>query len=86
MLDALLQAVPWRAERRRMYDRVVDVPRLVAWYSSGTALPHPVLADARAALSAYYAMSPCTTPAESSIPKLLGVKLSAASCKASATR
>ena len=47
-------ASPWRAERRRMYDRVVDVPRLVAWYDAPDALPHPVLADARSALSAYY--------------------------------
>ena len=28
----LLQAVPWRAERRHMYDRVVDVPRLLCFY------------------------------------------------------
>jgi alkylated DNA repair dioxygenase AlkB len=54
VLDTLLHAVPWRAERRRMYDRVVEVPRLVAWYGAGLPLPHPVLADARAALSAYY--------------------------------
>ena len=54
VLDVLLHDVPWVAERRRMYDRVVDVPRLIAWYDGGAALPHPVLADARAALSAYY--------------------------------
>jgi alkylated DNA repair dioxygenase AlkB len=28
----LRDAVPWRRERRRMYDRDVDVPRLVAGY------------------------------------------------------
>ena len=55
VLDRLLVDVPWRAERRRMYDRVVDVPRLVAWYDDDVALPHAVLGDARAALSAYYA-------------------------------
>ena len=54
VLDVLLHEVPWVAERRRMYDRVVDVPRLIAWYDGGTALPHPVLSDARTALSAYY--------------------------------
>ncbi|MBX9981220.1 MAG: alpha-ketoglutarate-dependent dioxygenase AlkB, partial [Mycobacterium gordonae] len=27
LLEALLRTVPWRAERRQMYDRVVDVPR-----------------------------------------------------------
>jgi alkylated DNA repair dioxygenase AlkB len=30
--DALRRNVPWRSERRRMYDRDVDVPRLVAGY------------------------------------------------------
>jgi alkylated DNA repair dioxygenase AlkB len=54
VLESLLHAIPWRSERRRMYDRVVAVPRLVAWYDAGTELPHPVLADARAALSAHY--------------------------------
>jgi alkylated DNA repair dioxygenase AlkB len=55
VLEQLLDQVPWVAERRRMYDRVVDVPRLISWYDGGDPLPHPVLADARAALSAYYA-------------------------------
>jgi alkylated DNA repair dioxygenase AlkB len=54
VLESLLHDIPWRSERRRMYDRVVAVPRLIAWYDAGTALPHPVLADARAALSAHY--------------------------------
>ncbi|MBB6628662.1 alpha-ketoglutarate-dependent dioxygenase AlkB [Nocardioides sp. KIGAM211] len=51
---ALVAHVPWRAERRQMYDRVVDVPRLVHTYAVGEALPHPVLASARDALSAHY--------------------------------
>jgi len=54
VLDSLLHDVLWRSERRRMYDRVVAVPRLVAWYDAGAPLPHSVLTDARAALSAYY--------------------------------
>ena len=33
LLDTLLADVPWRAERRQMYDREVDVPRLLCWYS-----------------------------------------------------
>ncbi len=37
-----------------MYDRVVDVPRLVHTYAVGEALPHPVLTEAREALSAHY--------------------------------
>jgi alkylated DNA repair dioxygenase AlkB len=50
----LVAAVPWRAERREMYDRVVDVPRLVHTYGEGEPLPHPLLADARDALSEHY--------------------------------
>ncbi len=50
----LVDAVPWRAERRQMYDAVVDVPRLVHTYGVGEALPHPGLAGARDALSAHY--------------------------------
>jgi len=54
VLDDLVRGIPWRQESRRMYDRVVAVPRLIAWYAESVALPHPVLADARNALSAYY--------------------------------
>ena len=51
-----LQAeVPWRAERREMYDRVVDVPRLVCFYDHDDALPDPALDVARDALSTHYA-------------------------------
>jgi alkylated DNA repair dioxygenase AlkB len=51
----LVTGVPWQAERRRMYDRFVDVPRLLCFYREAAPLPHPVLAEARAALSAHYA-------------------------------
>ncbi|CAM5478524.1 alpha-ketoglutarate-dependent dioxygenase AlkB [Streptomyces fumanus] len=51
----LAAGVPWRAERRAMYDQVVDVPRLLAFYGAGDPLPHPALDEARAALSARYA-------------------------------
>jgi alkylated DNA repair dioxygenase AlkB len=54
VFDRLAENVPWRAERRRMYDRVVDVPRLVAWYSAGAQLPHRHLANARIELSGHY--------------------------------
>jgi alkylated DNA repair dioxygenase AlkB len=50
----LLQAVPWRAEKRHMYDKVVDVPRLLCFYDEGAPPPDPVLADALRALNAYY--------------------------------
>ena len=50
----LAERVPWRAEQRRMYDRVVDVPRLLCFYGEDAALPDPALAAARHALSAHY--------------------------------
>ncbi|MCY7397057.1 MAG: alpha-ketoglutarate-dependent dioxygenase AlkB [Nocardioides sp.] len=46
--------VPWRSERRQMYDRVVDVPRLTYTYMIGEPLPHPTLAQARETLTAHY--------------------------------
>jgi alkylated DNA repair dioxygenase AlkB len=51
---ALVEAVPWRAERRHMYDRVVDVPRLLCFYGVGEPLPDPALTAARQALNAHY--------------------------------
>jgi alkylated DNA repair dioxygenase AlkB len=53
VLDALWASTRWHAHRRRMYERIVDVPRLVA------TLPedgpgHPVVAEIAAALSARY--------------------------------
>ena len=54
LFDDVVRVAPWRAERRQMYDRVVDVPRLVCWYDAAAELPHPVLAEARMRLSAYY--------------------------------
>jgi alkylated DNA repair dioxygenase AlkB len=50
----LTAAVPWRAERRHMYDRVVDVPRLLCFYGEDEALPHPLLEAARQALTSHY--------------------------------
>jgi alkylated DNA repair dioxygenase AlkB len=46
--------VPWRAERRRMYDRTVDVPRLLCFYGEDAELPDPALAVCRDRLSGYY--------------------------------
>jgi alkylated DNA repair dioxygenase AlkB len=54
LFAALTGAVPWRAERRHMYDRLVDVPRLLSFYDEGDALPDPALEQARRALDAYY--------------------------------
>ncbi|MFI9644245.1 alpha-ketoglutarate-dependent dioxygenase AlkB [Micromonospora sp. NPDC051925] len=55
VLDTLLTEVPWRAERRTMYDTEVDVPRLLCWYGEGRPLPHPLLTDARTTLTRHYA-------------------------------
>ena len=50
----LLLQVPWRAEKRHMYDKVVAVPRLLCFYGEDAPLPHPVLTAAREALDAHY--------------------------------
>jgi len=50
----LSSTAPWRAERRRMYDRVVDVPRLLCFYGEDEALPDPLLSQARDALDEHY--------------------------------
>jgi alkylated DNA repair dioxygenase AlkB len=51
----LSEMVPWRAERRQMYDRVVDVPRLQRFYAEDEPLPDPVLDETLAALNERYA-------------------------------
>lgn len=55
LFDQLVARVQWRAERRRMYDRVVDVPRLQRFFDEDAALPDPVLGEMRAALDRRYA-------------------------------
>ncbi|HTZ29091.1 MAG TPA: alpha-ketoglutarate-dependent dioxygenase AlkB [Streptosporangiaceae bacterium] len=55
LFGRLAQTVPWRAERRHMYDRVVDVPRLLSFYAEGEPLPDPMLDDAKRALDEHYA-------------------------------
>ncbi|RZU10837.1 DNA-N1-methyladenine dioxygenase [Kribbella rubisoli] len=51
----LARDVPWQAERRQMYDRVVDVPRLLCFYGENVDLPLPILDEARDALTERYA-------------------------------
>lgn len=55
LFDRLAGSVPWRAERRRMYDKTVDVPRLLCFYAAGAPLPEAALGACRDALSAHYA-------------------------------
>jgi alkylated DNA repair dioxygenase AlkB len=54
LFERLMRSVPWRAERRPMYDRVVEVPRLHSFYDEGRELPDPVLAECRRVLDRHY--------------------------------
>jgi alkylated DNA repair dioxygenase AlkB len=56
LFDELLTAVPWRAEQRKIYDRVLDVPRLVSFHDLQTeAGPHPAVKQLRRRLNDIYA-------------------------------
>ncbi len=56
LLGELLETIPWRAERRQMYDRVLDVPRLVSFHDLSTEeAPHPQLGRIRRRLNDIYA-------------------------------
>jgi alkylated DNA repair dioxygenase AlkB len=56
LFGALLSTVPWRAERRHMYERVVDVPRLVSFHDlTVEEPPHPQLAVLHRRLNDIYA-------------------------------
>ena len=54
LFSRLAEGVPWRAERRQMYERTVDVPRLLCFYGEDAALPDPVLEECRDALNRHY--------------------------------
>jgi alkylated DNA repair dioxygenase AlkB len=57
LFERLRDGVAWHAERRPMYDRVVDVPRLLSFVDfldAGEPLPDPALETALAALDAHY--------------------------------
>jgi alkylated DNA repair dioxygenase AlkB len=54
IFERLAAVVPWRAERRWMYDQVVDVPRMLSQYGADDELPDPALAEARGVLDAHY--------------------------------
>jgi alkylated DNA repair dioxygenase AlkB len=43
LLDMLIDDVEWKQGRRRMYDRMLDDPRLSHWYTRRSPLPHPAL-------------------------------------------
>ncbi len=50
----LESTVAWQSERRRMYDKVLDVPRLVRFYRSGEPLPDPAVVALRDALTEHH--------------------------------
>lgn len=54
LLVDLVEQVEWRQRRRRMWDRVVDDPRLSRWYGPDAAPPHPALPPLREALARHY--------------------------------
>ncbi|MER6256602.1 alpha-ketoglutarate-dependent dioxygenase AlkB [Streptomyces sp. NPDC001584] len=55
LFERLAADVPWHAERRQMYEREVDVPRLLAFYAADEPLPHASLTEAREVLTGHYA-------------------------------
>jgi alkylated DNA repair dioxygenase AlkB len=57
VLDDVVGAVPWRCGRRRMYDRMVDDPRLSFRYTRPERAPHPVLTHVCASLELRYRVS-----------------------------
>jgi alkylated DNA repair dioxygenase AlkB len=58
LFSRLVERVPWVAEKRHMYDRVVDVPRLLSWYGEDDTWPDELLVGARDALNAHYDAGP----------------------------
>ncbi|WP_375492164.1 alpha-ketoglutarate-dependent dioxygenase AlkB [uncultured Jatrophihabitans sp.] len=55
LFERLQHNVEWHAERRPMYDRVVDVPRLLHFVDEHEPLPDASLVEAKRALDAHYA-------------------------------
>lgn len=56
LFEELGTGVRWRSERRQMYDRVVDVPRLVSFVDlAAQPPPHPEVARLRRRLNDIYA-------------------------------
>jgi alkylated DNA repair dioxygenase AlkB len=57
VMDDLVRTAPWKSSTRPMYDRIVAVPRLTAWWEwkgEGPAGAPPILESLRAALSKRY--------------------------------
>lgn len=58
LFERLALDVPWHADRREMYDRVVEVPRLVSHFGVGSLYPDLVLTRAQDALNDFYGRPP----------------------------
>jgi len=55
LFEELRDGIPWRAERRQMYERVLDVPRLVSFHNLvDEPVPHPRLKQMRRRLNDTY--------------------------------
>ena len=54
LFERLALDVPWHADRREMYDRVVEVPRLVSHFGVGSVYPEQLLTRAQDALNDHY--------------------------------
>ncbi|MGI8754026.1 MAG: alpha-ketoglutarate-dependent dioxygenase AlkB [Acidimicrobiales bacterium] len=54
LLERLAGQVAWHQRRRRMYDRMVDEPRLTRWYQAGAELPDAALVAFRAGMARRY--------------------------------
>jgi alkylated DNA repair dioxygenase AlkB len=54
LFELLAASVDWRQGRRRMYDRMVEDPRLSRMYEEGEELPHECLSAARASIGRRY--------------------------------
>lgn len=58
LFESLAVDVPWQADKREMFDKVVAVPRLVAHFGRGRAYPHRVLDQAQGMLNEHYGRPP----------------------------
>jgi alkylated DNA repair dioxygenase AlkB len=54
LADRLVREVDWKHHRRRMFDRVVDEPRLSRWYRASDRLPDEALTQLRSAVGRRY--------------------------------
>ena len=58
VMDELVRVAPWRAGERPMYDRIVAIPRLTAWWRAPfPAEVPPVIESMRASLSGRYGVT-----------------------------